>query len=92
MSSYKADQRYINTDNLHESQSDDTLMEDEEDVPYEMLRVRHRWQLQYQDDIELLYSNFLETGRAIFGSAFHQLGRLDNFANFAFKYMQPGAF
>ena len=93
MASFKADGRYVGraddcTDDSHLS---DQQSADELDVPWHLLRERWHWRVHYQNEVESLFSIFIEEGSAIFGGAFHQLGTVDHFANFVFKYMQPGA-
>ena len=50
-----------------------------------------KWDLQYRDEIEELYAVYMEAGKMYFGSAFHQLGDINHFRRFVFKYMQVGA-
>ena len=38
-----------------------------------------------------LLPGLLQLGRETFGRAFHQLGTVSEFADFVFKYTQPGA-
>ena len=47
--------------------------------------------MQYRDEIEELYGVYLEAGKMLFGGAFHQLGDINHFRRFVFKYMQVGA-
>ena len=44
-----------------------------------------------RDEIEELYGVYLEAGKMLFGGAFHQLGDINHFRRFVFKYMQVGA-
>ena len=60
-------------------------------IPRHLLRERKTWQRAYQEEIEALYASYLELGRETFGRAFHQLGTVSEFADFVFKYTQPGA-
>jgi hypothetical protein len=53
--------------------------------------VRADWVVTNVDAIGELYAVFLRVGRDLFGSAFHQNGRVDDLARFVFKFMQPGA-
>jgi hypothetical protein len=64
---------------------------DESVVPQHLLHIRKHWKCHYEEDIEAAFHAYLQVGNALFGSAFHQLGTIDEFANFVFKYMQPGA-
>lgn len=90
MSSFKADPRYTRRyDDEHVDSVSDTS--DEHDIPMHLCRERKRWQSQYVDDILLVYNSYIEVGRAVFGRSFHQQGTLSEFADFVFKYMQPGA-
>ena len=50
-----------------------------------------QWDLQYRDEIEELYGVYMEAGKMLFGGAFHQLGDINHFRRFVFKYMQVGA-
>lgn len=50
-----------------------------------------QWDLQYRDEIEELYGVYIEAGKMLFGGAFHQLGDINHFRRFVFKYMQVGA-
>ena len=71
------------------SSSDD--MPEEAEIPQHMLRVRKHWERRYQDELETFYAVYLNYGRSMFGSSFHQLGTVSNFMEFVFRYMQPGA-
>lgn len=57
--------------------------------PYES--EAKKWELQYRDEIEELYAVYTEAGKMLFGGAFHQLGDINHFRRFVFKYMQVGA-
>ena len=88
MSCYKADSRYTQRyDDIHYHSTDS----DESDVPEELVLVRRKWLEQNMDAIEEAYFHYIEIGEMLFGRAFHQLGGIDDFAVFVFKYMQPGA-
>tara|TARA_B100000683_G_scaffold275359_1_gene325846 strand:+ start:1115 stop:1405 length:291 start_codon:yes stop_codon:yes gene_type:complete len=91
MASFKGDGRYsgrhCNEDDAPSS-SDES---DEENVPRHLLHIRKHWKRHYEEDIEAAFHAYLRVGRALFGGAFHQLGTSEHFANFVFKYMQPGA-
>ena len=90
MSSFKADQRCTQRcDDLPLSASSSDS--DEEAIPCFMVNTRREWLLAYEDEIDWLYSTYMHWGREVFGKAFHQLGSVEEFANFVFKYMQPGA-
>ena len=88
MSCYKADSRYT-------QRCDDTYYHstdsDEGDIPEQLVRVRQKWLEQNRDAIEEAYYHYTEIGQMLFGRAFHQLGGIDEFADFVFKYTQPGA-
>lgn len=64
---------------------------DEGDLPPRMFRERAQWFMDNRDEIADLYKIFKETGTKLFGSAFLQLGTLNAFGNFVFKYTTPGA-
>ena len=64
---------------------------DDDDLPMTLGRVRADWVVTNVDAIGELYAVFLRVGRDLFGSAFHQNGRVDYLAKFVFKFMQPGA-
>jgi hypothetical protein len=85
MASFKGDSRYTFTEDVDDSHSDDST-----DTTM-CVRDKRAWFTQYYDEIEVVYNNYLEAGRAMFGGAFHQLGRIDDFANFIYKHMQPGS-
>jgi|TARA_Y100000389_G_scaffold200801_1_gene242027 hypothetical protein len=70
--------------------SDDTVA-DESAVPRHLRRERSRWLEKYDDELALLFDAYLDMGSTMFGRAFHQHGSFREFANFVFKYMQPGA-
>ena len=89
MSCSKADSRYTRRYGDCDAQSCGTS--DEEDVPPITLRTRVEWKQHYTEEIELLYDAYREVGSHLFGPAFHQLGDVNDLANFIFKYMQPGA-
>ena len=93
MASFKADQRYTHhadDDAQYDSQTSDEHT-DEEYIPKTMKRVRNNWKRDYETEIEHLYTIYISHGTMIFGNAFHQLGTMEEFSNFVFKYMQPGA-
>jgi len=73
-----------------DSSSSDDLPEEPE-LPQHMLRERRHWERRYQDELEAFYDVYLGYGRAVFGSSFHQLGTVNNFMEFVFRYMQPNA-
>ena len=58
-------------------------------TPYDKFPVDE--DLQYRDEIEELYAVYTEAGKMLFGGAFHQLGDINHFRRFVFKYMQVGA-
>jgi len=94
MASFKADSRYTghvdNIDDAHiDSHSDE--YSDGEEIPKHMVRERKLWLRKYQEELDELFLSYLHSGRMIFGSCFHQTGTPAHFANFVFKYMQPGA-
>ena len=91
MASFKGDGRYSGRA-CNEPEDSSSSDESEEDVvPRHLLHIRKHWKRQYEEDLEAAFHAYLQVGRALFGPAFHQLGRLDEFANFVFKYIQPGA-
>ena len=73
-----------------DSSSSDELPEETE-IPRHMLRERKHWERLYEEELEGFYRVYLEYGRSLFGSSFHQLGSVSNFMEFVFRYMQPGA-
>ena len=93
MASFKADSRYTRRVDADDAQSDSHSDEysDFEEVPKHLHRDEKLWIRQYQEELDELYHVFLDTGRVIFGNAFHQTGTPREFAKFVFKYMQPGA-
>ena len=66
------------------------ICDEHDGLPTHLLHERSLWQRQYQEEIEELYQAYLANGRQMFGRAFHQLGTVKHFADFVFKYMQPG--
>lgn len=92
MAYFKGDSRYTQT--LGDA-ADDSLDSDQhsidDELPTNVRKVYKEWFSEYYDDIEGMYNLYLQTGRVLFGASFHQLGRIDEFANFVFRYMQPGA-
>ena len=92
MASFKSDPRYTRRvdEALYDSQFSDELS-DEADVPEHVCKTRVQWLNTYYDELEDMYSWYLTFGHGVFGASFHQLGTLEEFANFVFKYMQPGA-
>ena len=92
MSSAKADPRYTQRyDDLPSQTSSSDSSDDEARLPPPMRSVRRQWRIDYTDEVDFLYDTYTSFGRQVFGKAFHQLGTVDEFANFVFKYMQPGA-
>jgi hypothetical protein len=88
MASFKGDGRYTcGEDAAYDSHTSDEHLDDDRVV----VQGGCVWRREYYEEIEYLYSNYIQVGRSLFGGAFHQLGRIDDFANFVFKYMQPGA-
>ena len=92
MAYFKGDSRYTQT--LGDA-ADDSLDSDQQSIddelPSNVRKVYKEWFSEYYDDIESMYTCYLEAGRIVFGAPFHQLGRIDEFAKFVFRYMQPGA-
>ena len=64
---------------------------EEDDLPQTMGRDRAMWVEDNVGAIEELYRNFLETGRKIFGDAFHQTGNVTAFSHYVYKHTTPGA-
>ena len=94
MASFKADSRYTgHVDNVDDAYIDSHSDEysDGEEIPKHMARERKLWLRKYQEELDELFLSYLHSGRMIFGSCFHQTGTPAHFANFVFKYMQPGA-
>lgn len=88
MSVHKADDRYTNRLGDH---NDSSASSDEGEIPFKLIRNRFDWMEAYGDELSEFYTRYLETGRYLFGNAFHQLGTYHEFAKFIYKYMQPGA-
>lgn len=88
MSVHKADGRYTNR---HWDQNDSSTSSDEAEIPVVLIRNRMEWMDVYGDVLCEFYTRYLESGRYLFGNAFHQLGSYHEFANFIYRYMQPGA-
>ena len=91
MSSFKRDPYYeahVDDDpNYRESSEEDNA---ESDIPHKMKRQRAYWIMEHQDALTELYQCFKGSGRVLFGNAFYQLGTLNQFCDFVFKYSIPG--
>ena len=75
MSSSKGDARYTCA---YDAYGDDAYGDDAADdargVPPHMRRMRGEWCRGYHEEVEHLFEQYLQCGRALFGEAFHQLG------------------
>ena len=93
MAAWKGNSRWIDDEDdaldpdYRESSDDD----DEEDVPKKLSVMRARWIEENVDELQELMSAFCDAGTKLFGRAFFQVGTINNFGNFCFKYMTPGA-
>ena len=92
MSSFKADNYYeAHADDMdpdyRESSDEDS---EESEIPLNMQRERAQWVLANHDALTELFTSFMIKGNCLFGDAFFQLGRIDNFCKFLFKYTTPG--
>lgn len=88
MTSYKGDQYYeahVDDDYYSPSESDEL------DIPTHMSRLRENWILDNYDELIEIFTIFENAGKQVFGRAFYQLGTIDQFCKFCYKYMQPGA-
>ena len=94
MSSFKADSRFTRR---HDDACDDShapndeFVVEESDVPRHMHGLRRAWYATYAEELTALYEAFTDSGDALFGPAFNQLGSLGHFAEFVFKVTHPGA-
>ncbi len=64
---------------------------DEDDLPPSMGRDRAQWMVDHTEALAECYRALKSNGQQIFGSAFLQLGSLNAFGNFVYKYTTPGA-
>ena len=92
-SAFKGDSRFTRRydEEARIDSPDSDELSDTSDVPRSLKRTRREWLSQNYDEVVELYESYLTSGRAIFGGAFHQCGTISEFANFMFKFMQPGA-
>ncbi len=93
MSSFKADTYYEahvddNDPDYRESSEDDSA---ESEIPASMQRQRAHWIVEHEDALRELYMCFKGSGCVLFGGAFYQLGSINEFCKFVFKYTMPGA-
>lgn len=94
MSSFKGDSYYeAHVDDemdpdYRESSDDDSA---ESDIPQSMQRLRAQWVVEHQDTLVELYQCFRGSGSVLFGTSFFQLGSINEFCKFVFKYTTPGA-
>ena len=67
--------------------------EEVEEVPIKARALRERkvWLQHYEQEIIVLWEQFIADGQSMFGTAFWQLGTMNEFADMIFKYTQPGA-
>ena len=94
MACFKADSRY--TAHVDDAPDDSHSCDEHFDdhmvhIPTHMKHVFSTWKRDNWDALEPLFLAYMKHGRAVFGGAFHQTGTIETFANFVFKYMQPGA-
>ena len=93
MSSFKGDSYYeahVDDDmdpDYRESSEEDSA---ESDIPRSMKRDRAHWIVEHQDALSELFQCFRNSGRVLFGNAFYQVGTLNQFCNFVYKYSMPG--
>lgn len=64
---------------------------DEDDLPPSMGRDRALWMMDNSEALRDVYVALLHVGKETFGSAFLQLGNINAFGNFVYKYTTPGA-
>ena len=64
---------------------------DEDDLPPSMGRDRAQWMIDNREALAEVYRALKEVGQGVFGTAFMQLGNLNAFGNFVYKYTTPGA-
>ena len=89
MSSFKADCRFTQRYDDLTQYSDECS--DEGEIPNTLKQTRSQWIEEHYDAIEELFHFYMHSGRAYFGNSFFQCGDLSHFADFVFKYTQPGA-
>jgi hypothetical protein len=93
MSSFKGDSYYeAHVDDAYDPEHRESLEEDcaESEIPQHMKRQRAQWVHQHMDVLTDLYECFKGSGTVLFGKSFYQLGTIDQFFNFVFKYTMPG--
>jgi len=93
MSSFKGDSYYEahiddNDPDYRESSEEDSA---ESEIPASMQRQRAHWVMEHQDELTELFACFKGSGNVLFGNAFFQLGTINEFCKFVFKYSMPGA-
>lgn len=64
---------------------------DEDDLPPSMGRDRAQWFIDNREALAEVYRALKGVGTEVFGGAFLQLGSLNAFGNFVYKYTAPGA-
>jgi hypothetical protein len=92
MSSFKGDSYYEahcddNDPDYRESSEEDSA---ESDIPHSMERDRAVWVVDNQDALAELYQCFKGSGVVLFGRCFYQLGTMNEFCKFVYKYTMPG--
>lgn len=94
MSSFKGDSYYeAHVDDHVDPEYRESFEEDcaESEVPCNMYRDRASWMIANREALIEMFGDFKERGRAVFGNAFFQLGDLNQFCYFVYKYTTPGA-
>jgi hypothetical protein len=78
-------------DALDPDYREDSDTDDEDNIPSRMGRDRARWIEDNVDELQELFTAFKSAGTKLFGNAFMQVGTINNFSNFCYKYTTPGA-
>jgi len=89
MSSFKGDQRYRShvDDAPYDSPSSE---EHEEELVTPPVKYFHTFVEEWYEEIERMYTAYVDTGREVFGGAFFQLGTIADFAAHIWQFTQPG--
>ena len=73
------------------SYREDSADESSDELPMTRGRDRAQWCIDNLDAVQELYAVYMDTGRQLFGDAFHQIGSVTDFAHFVYRFTTPGA-
>lgn len=92
MSSFKGDSYYeAHVDDNDPDYRESSEEDDAESIPESMQRQRAHWIMEHNEALTELYECFKGSGSVLFGRAFYQLGSINEFCKFVYKYTTPGA-